>query len=580
MSEADLESHLTSKNTRQGDKPYETIKFLAAEPPKKLAKNLLRDDDKKDDPEGEEEEADEDLPPDEKFVEDYEIQFARDLVAQAHGWKRREVLASAKPFFDKKVAAENLRTGDKLRSLGVDWSPVESDGKAPSLVASVSSDRPNNEVVAGDTVKFKASITNKGAGVAGQVRAQLKSNDPMLDGREFVFGRIKPGETRSWMLPVKIPKDALGRTDPLKLEVFEEHGAKAKLDDALTLKVKGMARPLFAYSYQVIDDVKGNGDGLVQRGESVRLHVTVKNIGEGKSNETTAQLRNLSDDGVYINKGRFNVDNLAPGESKSVDFTFDVKQEYKQDTFKVEMSVYDTVLHEFVTDKLSFPVASPQSLEPSQGMVKVTQQTDVLAGAAKDALVVGSAAKDAVFKLTGASGGFFRVELEPGRPGYIADSAAQRATGASARTALFTPKWQVSPPILQLAQAQELVQTGSMKLSGTAKDEKNVADVFVFVSNRTAKIDRRKVFYRSNRKGATPREMAFDANIPLWPGSNIVTVVARENPQVQSQQTLVVERVGGDAMAEGSKQADNFHWTANPSAQKETPAMAPSAVAH
>ncbi len=33
-------------------------------------------------------------------------------------------------------------------------------------------------------------------------------------------------------MPVKVPKDALSRTDPLKLEVFEEHGAKAKLDDA------------------------------------------------------------------------------------------------------------------------------------------------------------------------------------------------------------------------------------------------------------------------------------------------------------------------------------------------------------
>jgi hypothetical protein len=105
--------------------------------------------------------------------------------------------------------------------------------------------------------------------------------------------------------------------------------------------------------------------------------------------------------------------------------------------------------------------------------------------------------------------------------------------------------------------------------------------VFVFVSNRTAKIDRRKVFYRSNRKGATPREMAFDANIPLWPGSNIVTVVARENPQVQSQQTVVVERVGADALAESAKQADNFHWSATPpSAQKEQPAMPSSAVAH
>src|SRR5262249_53673186 len=105
MSESELDAHLVSKNARAGDKPFETLKYLALEPPKKLAKNLLRDDDKKEEASAEEEEepADDEAAADETFVEDYEIQFARDLVAQAKGWKRREVLASSKPFFDKKV---------------------------------------------------------------------------------------------------------------------------------------------------------------------------------------------------------------------------------------------------------------------------------------------------------------------------------------------------------------------------------------------------------------------------------------------------------------------------------------------
>src|SRR5262249_23066075 len=151
--------------------------------------------------------------------------------------------------------------------------------------------------------------------------------------------------------------------------------------------------------YQIIDDVAGNGDGLVQRGESVRLHVTVKNTGQGKSHETLAQLRNLSDEGLYINKGRFNIDNLAPGESKSVDFTFDLRPEYKTDTFKVELAVLDTALHEYVSDKLTFPVAAPQPVETASGAVTVAQATPILAAASKDALTIGSAAKGGTFKL-------------------------------------------------------------------------------------------------------------------------------------------------------------------------------------
>ena len=44
------------------------------------------------------EEEDENPTDPDALVEDYEIDFARDLVSQAKGWKRREVLASSKPL--------------------------------------------------------------------------------------------------------------------------------------------------------------------------------------------------------------------------------------------------------------------------------------------------------------------------------------------------------------------------------------------------------------------------------------------------------------------------------------------------
>jgi carboxyl-terminal processing protease len=551
ISEAELDAHLTSKYQQKGDKPFETLKYLAAEAPKHLQKALLRDDDKKDDPAGADQEDepadDEAAAADDVFTEDYEIQFARDLMLQAKGWKRREVLASSKALFEKKEQEEQGRVAEALKKIGIDWSPV-SGGPTPSLVGSLTTDKPKNEIAAGETIQFKGTVTNKGPGAAGQVRAQLKSDDPLFEGREFVFGKLKVGESRTFMVPVKIPKDALSRTDPLHLEIFEEHGAKTHLENNLVqLKIAGMQRPLFAYSYQLIDDVKGNGDGLVQRGESVRLHVTVRNIGSGKSNETLAQLRNLSDEGLLINKGRFNVDNLQPGESKSVDFTFDLQPEYKGDTFKVEMSVYDSMLHEYVTDKLAFPVAEPQQTQTATGWVTVSApEAEVRAGASTQSQTIGKASKGAVFKLTGTTGGFYRVDLSGGRPGFIARSTAQQPTSVGVpKLSSFTPIWQVSPPRLELRPGPELVDAGSLKLSGTARDEHKVEDVFVFVSNRGAKIDHKKVFYRSNRKGQTPNELAFDANIPLWPGANVVTVVARESTQVQSQQTVIVERSGG-----------------------------------
>ena len=60
----------------------ETVKYLVEAPPKKIAKNPLRDDDKKDDP-AEEPEDDEELGDGDEFKEDFEIRFARDLLTHA-----------------------------------------------------------------------------------------------------------------------------------------------------------------------------------------------------------------------------------------------------------------------------------------------------------------------------------------------------------------------------------------------------------------------------------------------------------------------------------------------------------------
>jgi carboxyl-terminal processing protease len=456
------------------------------------------------------------------------------------------VLASSKSYFEKKQGEERVRVGDALKKLGIDWTTGNGGAALSSLAATLTSDKPDNKVTAGESLTLTATVANNGSQAATQVRGVIKSDDYFFDSREFVFGRIKPGETRTFAVPIKVPKDALTRMSPLKLEIGDEKNKPQKTQTQMTLAIAGMARPTFAYSYQLIDDIAGNGDGQVQRGESVRMRVTVKNIGAGKSHETLAQLRNLSDEGLDIVKGRFNVDNLAPGETKSVDFTFDVSKDYRPDTFKVELTVYDSILHEYVTDKLTFPIAQPgANVATSTGSVMVVADNTAARSAPNaSASAVATLARGQVLKRTGIIGGWVRAELDAGRPVFLPQEAVSNSSTTPTAAPQFAQAWQVSPPRLTVTAGERLVDGGQFKLHGEARDDKRVADVYVFVSNRGAKIDRKKVFYRSNRNGAVAGKLAFDADIPLWPGANIVTVVARESTQVTSQETLVIERVG------------------------------------
>jgi carboxyl-terminal processing protease len=151
-------------------------------------------------------------------------------------------------------------------------------------------------------------------------------------------------------------------------------------------------------------------------------------------------------------------------------------------------------------------------------------------------------------------GGFTRVELEPGRPGFIASSAGQLGAplGPKDATTLTSWVWQVTPPLLEVSQPPLSTNGDKIHLTGTARDDEQVADAYIVVSNRVSKIEHRKVFYRSNRKSAQGGRMGFDADVPVWPGVNVITVVARQSGQVMSTQTMIVNRYrpdGGETAA-------------------------------
>jgi carboxyl-terminal processing protease len=94
-----------------------------------------------------------------------------------------------------------------------------------------------------------------------------------------------------------------------------------------------------------------------------------------------------------------------------------------------------------------------------------------------------------------------------------------------------------APPLLELSSLELATRDAKTHVKGSASDEARLLDAFVFVGSR-------KVFYRSNRDGADPKRMAFDTDLPLRPGVNVVTIVARENPDTTSRRVFVVRKDG------------------------------------
>ncbi|MCG8423220.1 MAG: S41 family peptidase [Proteobacteria bacterium] len=531
--EIDLDAHLTSRYAKGDAKPKYELSYVFE---RSRRADPLDDtgDDIQPDPN---ELADDEL--DENLLTDFAIKLARDVVAQTSAGQRNAMIQQARRLIAKHRQRQHTKLVEALALLGIDWSDAAKKNQpAANLEARVTSDKPAYD--AGDIVELTGVVTNHGAGSAYQVHARARSNHQAFEDAEFVFGRILPGETKTWTTRVQLSKSARDRVDEVRFEFREARGTKPAAAP-LQIRIRAADRPVFAYSHQLIDS--GNGDGLVQKGEQHRLRVTIKNTGAGPAAETTAILRNASGDGVLLKKARFELAALQPGQEKSVDFVFDVSRRFGGDEVVVEMTVYDAVLHENVIEKLRYKIRAPSpGPQKISGYVAVTERsTPIYEGASADSGTIATAPRGTSFRVTGKQGLWYRIQIAPDREGFIAAAGTKKTRSPRGKTAI-NPVWQVTPPAISLRIPSFVTDSATYKLSGKVRDDTHVEDVYIFVSNIADKVENKKVFYKSNRSGQQTNLLEFAADIPLWLGTNRVTVVARENDEVRATHTMYLLR--------------------------------------
>jgi len=526
--EKDLDAHLVSTYARDIDKPAFEVPYLVDR--KKPASGAPAEVKPPDD---------DDATDDDDIVEDFEMRFAKQLVSGVAAATRPKLVAGAGKIVQAVRAEEEKKLIAALSAIGVDWAAAPAaPGSKANLEVSVAAS-PTGQARAGETVTLTATVKNTGSEPAYRVMSRIQGDDPVFEDTELPIGKVAPGETRTYSTRIAIPKDALDRLDRLGLEVREARNAIAHVTPA-ELRIDAAPRPVFTYAWQLIDD--GNGDGLVQRGEHYRLAVQIKNTGAGPTQEATVLLRNATGDGLVLDKSRAEFkDPLAPGDVKEIEFPLATDATLKGDELVVELMAYDAALDVQASDKLHFKLQPPVAALPRSGEVTVKTQTAIHAGAADDTSIVGYAGKGASFPVLASFGGWAKVKLNAAgtRVGFL---PASTVAGGGTGTTQFTQAWNSTPPMIALNLKGLETNAESYKLSGSVSAEQHVEDVYIFVSNQTAKIESRKVFYRSNRGGKDGKQLEFATDLPLWPGSNMITVVGRANAEVRSVKTMFVYR--------------------------------------
>lgn len=528
--EEDIPEHLKKKRAAVSNKPSYELRFLEEVAP--------------------EPEEGEELPIEEPgYKEDFQIRLARDMLRRVDTPRGAAMLDEGKAFIEQMRQREMGKMVEGMEALGVDWSTGAAEGATGEARFELIGDdgAAGGAARADSEVRLKLEVRNTGAAPFSRLRAESRCPAGLFDRREFLFGRVEPGQSRSWEVPVKIPRGVATRTEQLRFLFFAEAGqAPAPLDTRIS--IQGLDRPAFGFSWRARDP-KGNGDGLIQPGERIELDLTVHNLGAGSSFEAKALLKNEAGKDLFIqsNGGRLVFGEIAAQAAMTKAFRFRVRADTERDALPVEVTIWDSALGTTQVARIELPVqaaaAKPTALRTG---LKVTRdQAAVRGGAAVAAPLVARAARGSLLLADARLGDWYRLAGAKDEPGAgwihratVERVAARRAKAAGA--AALKPFIQHTPPRIALETKPQFYEQGeSITLRGRVHDDDSaIRDVAVWVGSD-------KIHLLAGSKMRNPRDFPLEVEVPLEPGPNHITIIAREGQHFAAHRSLVITRPGG-----------------------------------
>ena len=599
MGEADLEQHFGNPESAtvakkreevvRKEKPLETFVYLRDAPPGQEAKNKASKG--KAAQKGAEEasrELDEELeqelldmaeyegldPNTDEIVEDYPIRFARELIDASPVNSRSLMLAQTKDLRERLRQEEGRRVEAAISALGVDWRTAQApasqtptstgeplgsatDGetvsdKAPQASTAGSETRPaldieltpTGPIRVGETIDWTMRVTNRGSQALTRLRAYSDSDNPWFDRREFLFGRLEPGESKAWTSKIKLRKEITSRREPVTFHFLADGVADLPTVER-EINLVELPRPAFAFGWQVLDTcARCNGDGVPQIGESVTLDVEVKNVGEGTSFETLANIKNKDvEEGLSLIKGRVKMGEIAPGQSQRARFEFELTEAFAKQEAALQLILGDEGTGEWVVEMIKLKVGDKGVAATRQSIaLKTLRDTTLYTAAIDGAPALASLSADTVLPAEARMGDFWRVRFNDGdkrgigfvRLSDVGEAGALKGIKVPALTRLplrHEPRIELFD--IDLQQGGLRTDAEELQLRGNATNTGDLRDLYVFVNDQ-------KVFFKAAEEGA--RRIDFEARLPLKEGKNNVYIVARENKDVQAYKMLVVTR--------------------------------------
>lgn len=512
--EKDLDHHLDNQGTIK-DKSFESMHYLY--------------DEKRD-------EIDIDAPPDQVHTEDYSTQFAYKLLKHLGNISRREIILQRSVNYLKEAdTTENEKLIKRFAKFNINWKDDKIKQHTEARIDIHSNLK--GAIPAGSDLKLTVKVTNTGKVPFVRLRAITESDNPYFDGLEFFVGRIEPGKSESYTANVSIPKDMPSRADDVVFKFFSTN-EKAPGNITKVFEIESEKLPEFAYTFS-LNDEKGNGDGCLQRGESIDINLEIENIGNGEVIEGLAILKNVDNiKEVFINAGRVKFDPIKPGKRAKVTFSFHIDKSLEKSEFPMEIMIMDTDLRVYLMDQVNFMIKPEMPItkaKPNQ-VVEILAETPVFGCPDQSMPQIAKTSKKTGLKLVAISGNWAKVDIGKKQYGWVFSNAAWKPKNSKKSSGLSMTMFRKLPRIILSKDSEKLYSNDKIvKIEGEIKDDNHIQDVYILRNGK-------KVYFKSNKTATNPLKMNFSALIELEEGSNMITIFARENEDFVGRKSIFVYR--------------------------------------
>lgn len=201
----------------------------------------------------------------------------------------------------------------------------------------------NNFIDAGETSEINLTVQNIGKGTAQGVEVITTVKNGNIPGLQYEksikLGDIEPNASKDVHIAISAENDVPEGLAEFNIEVLEIRGF-----DAYPLIMKVETKEFATPNLILADAAFSTEDGgMIKLNYPIVLEVIVQNIGQGYGNSVIADFTLPNANCFPLGeKTRYSLENLAPGESKKLEYLFTASRRYTLDNIPVRVKVTET----------------------------------------------------------------------------------------------------------------------------------------------------------------------------------------------------------------------------------------------